>query len=151
VELSIGTVKASIAYSTDLEKELILKTAGELNTEYNRLIISCGNVEESILLFFLLMKTEIKLQRIDHRNVDNAFFSVLKLLGSYVHEKNSTRIRESLVAIGIIKRIELNRKDNTSYTDKDEYSREELFSAIEKFGEEIKGNIKTIENNILLF
>ncbi|MDR1494985.1 MAG: hypothetical protein LBI29_03045 [Rickettsiales bacterium] len=148
VELSIGTIKASLGYNSESERELILKTARELNIEYNKLIISCGNVDENILLFFLLIKTEIKLQKIDSRNVDEALFNVLKSIGGYIHEKNSTKIKESLVAISIIKKIELNNRYNVDESGKNHEN--EALLLVNSFIEEIKGNIRTIENNILL-
>ncbi|MDR3079150.1 MAG: hypothetical protein LBU15_03870 [Rickettsiales bacterium] len=150
VELSVGTIKASIGYSNESERELILATARELNVEYNRLIISCGNVDENILLFFLLIKTEIKLQSIDQGNVDVALFSVLKSIGGYLQEKNSTKIKESLVAIGIIRKIELNNKSIGGESASGGGAESETALLVSNFAEELRGNIKTIENNILL-
>ncbi|MDR2777653.1 MAG: hypothetical protein LBB24_02705 [Rickettsiales bacterium] len=150
VELSVGTVKASLGYSDDSERELILKTARELNTECNRLIMSCGNVDETILLFFLLMKTEIKLQKINYRNVDDMLFGILKSIGNYVHEKNSTKIKESLVAIGIIRKIELNSVCGDGKDGIDVYDDNELITLIKSFAGEVNGSVETIENNIYL-
>ncbi|MDR2077367.1 MAG: hypothetical protein LBP39_00165 [Rickettsiales bacterium] len=145
IELSIGTNRAFIEYHSELEKELFQKTARELNIEYNKLTINCGKIDENILLFFLLMKIEIKLQKISYHNVDDMLPAVFKSIGKYVQEKNGEKIKEALMVIGIIKKMELNKMSDKSGEDDDR-----VLAMIKKFSDEIKDGVTAIENNILL-
>jgi hypothetical protein len=145
VELSIGVNRTTVRCASEQEKDLFLKAARELNGEYNRLIINCGNVEENILLFFLLLKMEIKLRHVTFLNVDETFPGILKSISKYVLDKNVSKLKESLMLIMLVRKLELDQGDKKVFGDDTV-----LTQLIKKFGEEIRGNIKALENNILL-
>jgi hypothetical protein len=145
IELSIGTNRAFVEYQSESEKELLQKTARELNTEYNRLIITCGKIDENILLFFLLMKIEIKLQKIVYYNVDEILPGIFKHISKYIQERNGEKIKEALMVISIIRKVELNKINST-----EEKNDDQTITMIKKFSRDIKDNVVAIENNILL-
>ncbi|MDR2778406.1 MAG: hypothetical protein LBB13_02795 [Rickettsiales bacterium] len=145
IELSIGTNRALVEYQNESEKELLQKTAKELNIEYNKLTINFGRIDENILLFFLLMKIEIKLQKVSYFNVDEAMLGIFRSISRYVQERNGEKIKEALMVVSLVRKMELNRIDNGEAKNEDK-----VLVTIKRFSEEIKANIATIENNILL-
>lgn len=145
LEISIGTNKSFINYNSEAEKESFVLVSRELNKEYNRLLIDCGKIDETILLFFLLIKTEIKLRKIDYKKSDDLLFLILRSISKYIQDKDIAKTKESLVVINMIRRIELEKKFNINIQEEDQN-----ITLLKNFIQDIRSNIEAIENNILL-
>ncbi len=144
IELSIGTNTAFVNYNDEKEKENLILVSKELNKEYNKLVINIGRVDETILLIFLLIKTESKINKINYKNSDEVFDNVLKSIGKWINSENE-KIKEFLVLINIIRKIELERKTLLDSNDEDL-----VIKYLNNFTQDIKAKIETIEKNILL-
>lgn len=145
LEISIGTNKSFISYNSETEKESFVSVSRELNKEYNKLLIDCGKIDETILLFFLLIKTEIKLRKIDYKKSDDLLLLVLRSISKYIQDKDTIKTKESLVVINMIRKIELEKKINSNIQEEDQN-----ITLIKNFIQDIRSNIEAIENNILL-
>lgn len=144
IELSIGTNTAFVNYNDEKEKENLILVSKELNKEYNKLVINIGRVDETILLIFLLIKTESKINKINYKNSDEVFDNVLKSIGKWINSENE-KIKEFLVLINIIRKIDLERKTLLDSNDEDA-----VIKYLNNFTQDIKAKIETIEKNILL-
>ena len=144
IELSIGTNTAFVNYNDEKEKENLILVSKELNKEYNKLVINIGRVDETILLIFLLIKTESKINKINYKNSDEVFDNVLKSIGKWINSENE-KIKVFLVLINIIRKIELERKTLLDSNDEDL-----VIKYLNNFTQDIKAKIETIEKNILL-
>ena len=144
IELSIGTNTAFVNYNDEKEKENLILVSKELNKEYNKLVINIGRVDETILLIFLLIKTESKINKINYKNSDEVFDNVLKSIGKWINSENK-KIKEFLVLINIIRKIDLERKTLLDSNDEDA-----VIKYLNNFTQDIKAKIETIEKNILL-
>ncbi|MDR2760678.1 MAG: hypothetical protein LBB09_02415 [Rickettsiales bacterium] len=115
VKVSLGRTKADVPYVDKNHLSVIEKTVKQLNIEYNSINLRLRGVQETILLFFLLFKTQSHIIRImggvDLKNQDEFFLKALGDLGEFIHdnEKNREKINEILVAVNIYKKIDLNR------------------------------------------
>ena len=118
IELSIGTNTAFVNYNDEKEKENLILVSKELNKEYNKLVINIGRVDETILLIFLLIKTESKINKINYKNSDEVFDNVLKSIGKWINSENE-KIKEFLVLINIIRKRDLERKTLLDSNDED--------------------------------
>lgn len=144
IELSIGTNTAFVNYNDENEKENLISASKELNKEYNKLIINLGRIDETVLLVFLLIKTELKLNKINHKNSDEILDNILKSISKWISSDNK-KIKDFLVLINIIKKIELDNKLILDNQEEDEFTK-----YLNNFIKDIKGKIETIEKNILL-
>ena len=144
IELSIGTNTAFVNYNDEKETENLILVSKELNKEYNKLVINIGRVDETILLIFLLIKTESKINKINYKNSDEVFDNVLKSIGKWINSENE-KIKEFLVLINIIRKIELERKTLLDSNDEDL-----VIKYLNNFTQDMKAKIETIEKNILL-
>lgn len=144
IELSIGTNTAFVNYNDEKEKENLILVSKELNKEYNKLVINIGRVDETILLIFLLIKTESKINKINYKNSDEVFDNVLKSIGKWINSENE-KIKEFLVLINIIRKRDLERKTLLDSNDEDI-----VIKYLNNFIQDIKAKIETIEKNILL-
>jgi hypothetical protein len=147
ISLSIGTVKTSIEYKNEEEKNVFLQVARELNLEYNKVVMMLGNIDENILLFYMLLITEFKLRNIKQNNIDELLLFTLKSISNFIQNKNNAndaKVKENLAVINIIKRVELNKKsENVSKKD------DESIVMVEEFIENIKNDIRGAEKEIL--
>lgn len=109
LDVSIGITKAKIPYNNEEEKLLIEKITKELNIEYNKIIAECNRIDEKILLFYLLFKTQAKF--FQFKNIDDYFHGIFISLHTFLNEKNKNSQNEILVVLNIYKKIELNRKN----------------------------------------
>lgn len=159
IEVSIGNVKAIIPYNNEKEKDIFLTTSKELNIEFNKITMNIGNIDETILLSFLLFKTGTKLYNIKYKNFDENILLFMKSISKYIQQSKQNekmndfekirefnKTKELLVIINIIKKIELNKKLKELPQENNEN-----IILINNFVEEIKNDIKNLENKILLF
>ena len=144
IELSIGTNTAFVDYNDENEKENLISASKELNKEYNKLVINLGRIDETILLVFLLIKTELKLNKVNNRNSDELLDNLLRSISKWIRTDNE-KIKEFLVLINIIKKINLDNKPT-----QDDSEENELMERINSFVTDVKGKIEAIEKNIVL-
>ena len=64
LEVYIGKFKTSMTYSNDNEKEVLEEITSEANKEFNKLLISCGRLDERMLMFFMLLNLQKEIWRI---------------------------------------------------------------------------------------
>lgn len=147
LEISIGINRSFISYNSEEERETFVNVSRELNKEYNKLMMNCGKVDDIILLFFLLIKTEIKLRRITYENVDNLLLVFLYSIRKYVQGGDLKHIRDSLVVINVVRRIELDRRLEEGFENEEE---NENMLRIKNFVNEICSAMETVEKNVLL-
>ena len=96
------------------------------------------------LLVFLLIKTELKLNKISSKNSDDILDNILRSISKWVRADNE-KIKEFLVLINIIKKIKLDSKST-----QDDSEENELMEKMNNFIVDIKGKIEAIEKNIVL-
>lgn len=144
IELSIGTNTAFVDYNDESEKEDLISASKELNKEYNKLVISLGRIDETILLVFLLIKTELKLNKISGKNSDEVLDNILRSISKWVRTDNE-KIKEFLVLINIIRKIKLDSKPIQDNSEEDEF-----VEKINSFIMDVRGKIEAIEKNIVL-
>ncbi len=144
IELSIGTNTAFVDYNDESEKENLISASKELNKEYNKLVISLGRIDETILLVFLLIKTELKLNKISGKNSDEVLDNILRSISKWVRTDNE-KIKEFLVLINIIRKIKLDSKPIQDNSEEDEF-----VEKINSFIMDVRGKIEAIEKNIVL-
>lgn len=162
MDISIGNAKTRIKYDNEEQKNLFSSIARELNIEYNKITVNLNcNIDEIVLLSFLLFKTGMKLCGLLNEKAENDAFLFIKSISKYIQQSrmniNMTdgekileleKTKEKLIAANIIKKIELNsKKSKNSESNADD----EYISLISNFTEEIKSNIKNLENKILSY
>ena len=143
IELIIGTNTAFVDYNDEDEKENLISASKELNKEYNKLVINLGRIDETILLVFLLIKTELKLNKISSKNSDDILDNILRSISKWIRTDNE-KIREFLVLINIIKKIKLDSGSAQGDSEEDE-----VIEKMNNFIMDIKGKIEAIEKNIV--
>lgn len=144
IELSIGTNTAFVDYNDESEKENLISASKELNKEYNKLVISLGRIDETILLVFLLIKTELKLNKVSGKNSDEVLDNILRSISKWIRTDNE-KIKEFLVLINIIRKIKLDSKPIQDNSEEDEF-----VEKINSFIMDVRGKIEAIEKNIVL-
>lgn len=162
MDISIGNAKTRIKYDNEEQKNLFSSIARELNIEYNKITVNLNcNIDEIVLLSFLLFKTGMKLCGLLNEKAENDAFLFIKSISKYIQQSrmniNMTdgekileleKTKEKLIAANIIKKIELNSKKSKNL---ESNADNECISLISNFTEEIKSNIKNLENKILSY
>lgn len=139
----------------------------ELNTECNNIIARIGNIDKTILLFYLFFKTEEKLLKNTKKNdiknysASEIFFKILTLINKNIEEKNNdktplneqvTNIRKKLILMNMLERSKLKKiEQKTTLFNKiqedDEY---DFIKIINSFTDDIKQDINILNNGIEL-
>lgn len=114
INICIGSIKTELNYSNDSEKEILDNCSKELNTEFNNLLLEFGRINDIILLFFLLFKTQQSIFEISNEDYD--FFSILKEISCFLNEKGN--IENQLIIGNIVKRNVFKKLKNTGITNK---------------------------------
>ncbi|MDR1498675.1 MAG: hypothetical protein LBS34_00100 [Rickettsiales bacterium] len=144
LEASVGPIKTEFDCRDEAEMNECSQAANELNIEYNKTILHLGNVDEIVILSFILFKTGIKLHKIKYSNVDEGLFLFLKSVGGFLNSKSPEQIKKILVLINIVKKVELNKKLKNPDNEDDSV-------LIDRFVDDIRKKIESIENNILIY
>ncbi len=161
MEISIGSVKTKVNYNSENEKTLFENISKELNKEYNKITVNLNcNIDETILLSFLLFETGIKLSNLMDEKMEENMFLFIKSISKYIQQNKISvntgygekineieKTKEKLIVANIIKKIELNGKNQKST----ENQKNEYLLLIDNFAENIKSDIKNLENKILLY
>ena len=142
MDVSVSITKAKIQYNSEAEKERLQKAMKDLTRESNNIVVKYGKLDEKILLFFLLVKTQAKLIG-NKNNIEELFFAVLDDIYQFISDKNEN-INEVLVLLNIYKQAELNNKKNKNELEDDNKN------VIEDFVNQIKKQIETIKQQIYL-
>lgn len=161
MEISIGSVKTKVNYNSENEKTLFENISKELNKEYNKITVNLNcNIDETILLSFLLFETGIKLNNLMDEKMEENMFLFIKSISKYIQQNKISvntgygekineieKTKEKLIVANIIKKIELNGKNQKGA----ENQKNEYLLLIDNFAENIKSDIKNLENKILLY
>ncbi|MDR0572078.1 MAG: hypothetical protein LBG48_04475 [Rickettsiales bacterium] len=150
VKVILGRTEAEVPYTSEKQKTLIEKIVLELNIEFNTLRSSLRGVDETILLFFLLFKTQ---NNIFQKNgiwncmsdINEYFMKIFHEISPFIcdDEKDGEKVNKMLVAVNIYKRMDLTNeiKNKTPANGK---------QTLEEFIFKIKEQIKLTEDKISL-
>jgi hypothetical protein len=150
IKVIIGKVEADVPYTDEKNKILIEKIGYELNMEFNRIKSKTKIVNETILLFFLLLKTQSNIlqknAKFNNEDIDEHLTKSLYSISEFIQEdeRDAARINKILVAVNIYKKIELSNRGMATETGK---SDTEL---IEDFVSDVEKQIKLMGDKILL-
>lgn len=117
-----GNKYININYDTDKEKELIEQFAKKFNMEYNNLLLQYGRVNSRLVLFFLLLKTQVEITEYQTGRIDLDY--AMKQISNFICDKSGketlTQVEvdqnniEGQLAIGnLLKDDELNKIKTT--------------------------------------
>ena len=113
-----GNKYININYDTDKEKELIEQFAKKFNIEYNNLLLQYGRVNSRLVLFFLLLKTQVEITEYQTGRIDLDY--AMEQISNFIRDKSGKETRtqvevdqndiEGQLAIGnLLKDDELNK------------------------------------------
>ena len=120
-----GNKYVNVNYNTEEEKILIEQFAKKFNMDFNNLLLECGRANPRILLFFLLLKTQVEI--IEYKTGKIDLNSAIKQISNFIsdvsrkenlfqdnsNEENSESIETNLAIGNLVKYEELNRVKNT--------------------------------------
>lgn len=146
INICIGSIKTELNYSNDSEKEILDNCSRELNTEFNNLLLEFGRINDIILLFFLLFRTQQNIFEISNEDYD--FFSILKEISCFLNEKGN--IENQLIIGNIVKRNVLKKLKNTGNTNKkiNKVEEQTIINIIDNFVNLTVNKIKKIDKII---
>ena len=160
LEITISNMTAVIKLKNENDRDFYLSVAKELNLEYNNLCIELGqNIDKTIILFFLLLRTEFK------KNEGQApmvvILNLLKKIGRFIFEKNTVRqntaeemenikkTRNFLISLNLSERAKLIKNGDRIEIDNNPINKE-IVDLINNFSNDIKDNINILKNELLL-
>ncbi|MDR0571374.1 MAG: hypothetical protein LBG48_00820 [Rickettsiales bacterium] len=150
MKITVGRIEAEVPYTNEKQKILIEKISEELNVEFNTLRAKIKGVDEIILLFFLLFKTQSNiLKKTDGidctSDTDEYLMKIFYETAPFVcsPQENKEQIGKFLVAVNIYKKIELNNNPDSRSGKKRSY-----MTTIEEFTQKIKEQIKLTQDKI---
>jgi hypothetical protein len=150
IRVTLGRTEAEVPYTNEKQKFLIERIVSELNVEFNTLRSSLKGVDEVILLFFLLFKTQSDIfQKAGVWNcmgdINEYFVKIFHEISPFIcnDDKDREKVGRMLVAVNIYKRMDLTNetKNKTSMNAKE---------AMEEFIFKTKEQIKLTEDKISL-
>lgn len=107
IDIYIGRFKASIKYSSENEKKTLEGISQEINTDFNKLLISFGRVDERMLMFFMLLDLQKKIfEKMGSSDKDD-LFAIFKEVSIFVNQGNA--IENNLILGLIFKKNELKK------------------------------------------
>ena len=161
LEITISNITTTIKLKNETDKELYLSVVKDLNIEYNNVCIELGqNIDKTIILFFLLLKTEFKKNEGQPPMV--VILNFLKKICKYIVEKNTTkqspaeemenikRTRNFLISLNLSERAKLIKNGDRVEIDSSPVNKE-ILDLINTFSNDIKDNINILKNELLLF
>lgn len=137
LEVYIGKFKTSMTYSNDNEKEVLEEITSEANKEFNKLLISCGRLDERMLMFFMILNLQKEISTTLGKKED--FLEIFKSVSMFVIQ--TTNIESQLILGIIYKKNELRKILKAGNKVNNEESFVEKFN---NFVEETIGKIKNI-------
>ena len=114
-----GNKYININYDIDEEKELIEQFAKKFNKEYNNLLLQYGRVNSRLVLFFLLLKTQVEITEYQTGRIDLDY--AMKQISKFICDKSGKEtqtqvevdqndIEGQLIIGNLLKDDELNNK-----------------------------------------
>lgn len=114
-----GNKYININYDTDKQKELIEQFAKKFNKEYNNLLLQYGRVNSRLVLFFLLLKTQVEITEYQTGRIDLDY--AMKQISKFICDKSGKEtqtqvevdqndIEGQLIIGNLLKDDELNNK-----------------------------------------
>lgn len=91
-----GNKYININYNTDEEKELIEQFAKKFNVEYNNLLLQYGRVNPRLVLFFLLLKTQVEITEYQTGRIDLDY--AMKQISKFICDKSG---KETLTQVEV--------------------------------------------------
>ena len=137
LEVYIGKFKTSMTYSNDNEKEVLEEITSEANKEFNKLLISCGRLDERMLMFFMILNLQKEISTTLGKKEN--FLEIFKSVSMFVIQ--TTNIESQLILGIIYKKNELRKILKAGNKVNNEESFVEKFN---NFVEETIGKIKII-------
>ena len=137
LEVYIGKFKTSMTYSNDNEKEVLEEITSEANKEFNKLLISCGRLDERMLMFFMILNLQKEISTTLGKKEN--FLEIFKSVSMFVIQ--TTNIESQLILGIIYKKNELRKILKAGNKVNNEESFAEKFN---NFVEETIGKIKNI-------
>ena len=137
LEVYIGKFKTSMTYSNDNEKEVLEEITSEANKEFNKLLISCGRLDERMLMFFMILNLQKEISTTLGKKEN--FLEIFKSVSMFVIQ--TTNIESQLILGIIYKKNELRKILKAGNKVNNEESFVEKFN---NFVEETIGKIKNI-------
>ena len=81
-----GNKYININYDTDKQRELIEQFAKKFNKEYNNLLLQYGRVNSRLVLFFLLLKTQVEITEYQTGRIDLDY--AMKQISDFIRDKS---------------------------------------------------------------
>lgn len=159
LKLVIGGIEAEIKKIQNKDLYYLYNdVVSELNVEFNSIVVKYGNIDKTIILFYLLFKTNSMLQQPLFIKND-IFLSTISIAKSAIQEKSNKnmimedsikKIRQNLVVANILLRVKLRRSgDAFGYSSNEES--DEIKRLLNKFVSEVQSDIKSAIDKLILF
>ena len=155
LKLAIGGIEAEINVNNEDLVDLYNDIASELNVEFNEIIVNYGNIDKTIILFYLMFKTNSMLQQPALIKGD-IFLSTINIAKSAIQEKpnqtikmedNIKKTRQNLVVANVLLRTKLKQGGTSaSYEENDE-----IKQMLNRFVSEVQSDIKSTLDKLMLF
>lgn len=145
----IGKCKIDLNYSSESEKELLETFSRELNTDLNNLLLDFGRLNDSILLFFLLFRTQKEI--FDLSGDEYNFETILKEVSCFLNEKSNLDnqlILGNIVKKNILKKLKKEKSKESNPIAPKILPKQEVIGLIETFNNLVINKIKKLEKNI---
>lgn len=154
IQINIAGINAEIKAKSEEDVKIYYDVIDELNIECNNIIRDFGNIDKSILLFYILLKNETNNFK---KNISSELFFInfFKEIGKYIEEKNNNKIafeekinkiRQNLVVINVIVKFKNAKYGNNSSVE----TKDETYQLIDKFTNDILNFINIAKNEVSL-
>lgn len=156
LKLIIGGIEAEINVPNEDLYDLYSDVVSELNVEFNNIIVDYGNIDKTIILFYLLFKTNSMLQQPLLIKSD-VFLSTINIAKSAIQEKpnqtikiedNIKKTRQNLVVANVLLRTKLKQSGGAFGSNEEN---EEIRQLLNKFVSEVQSDIKSATDRLMLF
>ncbi len=146
-EVCVGSIRCKLRYTTKEELDFIEETFKELNEKFNKLLISCGRVDEKLLLFTFLLEIQYEITVLQGCVKDFSFSDTLKEIKNFIGQQQ--RLEEQIMVGILIKKNELTNLQRVSKISNSYRPDLDFYPMLEDFTQRILANISSIANNIL--
>lgn len=157
LKLIIGGIEAEINVQNEDLYDLYSDVVSELNVEFNNIIVDYGNIDKTIILFYLLFKTNSILQQ-PLLIKNDVFLSTINIAKSAIQEKpnqtikiedNIKKTRQNLVVANVLLRTKLKQNVASGCSSNEENN--EIKQLLNKFVSEVQSDIKSAVDRLMLF
>lgn len=149
-----GNKYINVNYDTDKEKELIEQFAKKFNIEYNNLLLQYGRVNSRLVLFFLLLKTQVEITEYQTGRID--LDHAMEQISDFIRDKSGKETRtqvevdqndiEGQLAIGnLLKDDELNKIKATTKNKPQTFNEKDIQDFTDNIFNSIKDKFKKLK------